>query len=94
MECDDVGKIDTKTSLTEHAMKMKTYFGIALALCLGVVSFTCGQPPQRHQQSTELTPQVQWFGVLSDGLAEAERTGKPILLVSAACQCAGVPGMW
>lgn len=75
-------------------MKMKTYGVIAVAICLGVVSFTCGQPPQRGQQSTEMTPQIAWFGVLGEGLAEAERTGKPILLVSAACQCAGVPGMW
>lgn len=73
---------------------MKTYLAIALAICLGVVSLTCGQPPHRQQNLTELTPQIQWFGVLNDGLAEAKRTGKPILLVSAACQCAGVPGMW
>ncbi len=75
-------------------MKMKIYFVIALAVCLGLGSLTCGQPPHRGQSSTELTPQVAWFGVLSEGLAEAERTGKPVLLVSAACQCAGVPGMW
>ena len=37
---------------------------------------------------------IAWYGVLSDGLAEAERTGKPILLVSAAPQCVGVSGMW
>lgn len=74
-------------------MKMKTYFGIALLICLGLGSMTCGQPPQTRQ-STELSPQIAWYGVLDEGLAEAERTGKPILLVSAACQCAGVPGMW
>jgi hypothetical protein len=28
------------------------------------------------------------------GLAEAKRTGKPILFVSAAPHCAGVSGMW
>ena len=37
---------------------------------------------------------IAWYGVLKDGLAEAERTGKPILLITAAAQCGGVPGMW
>lgn len=74
-------------------MKTKIYLGITLALCLGLSSMTCGQRPG-SQQSKELTEQIAWFGVLNEGLAEAERTGKPILLVSAACQCAGVPGIW
>lgn len=74
-------------------MKLKTYMVLAIAACFGLGSLTCGQPPHQDQ-TAELTPQVAWFGVLSEGLAEAERTGKPILLVSAACQCAGVPGMW
>ena len=37
---------------------------------------------------------IAWYGVLKDGLAEARRTGKPILLITAAAQCNGVPGMW
>jgi hypothetical protein len=37
---------------------------------------------------------IAWYGVLKDGLAEAKRTGKPILLITAAAQCSGVPGMW
>ena len=37
---------------------------------------------------------IQWFGTLERGLAEAQRTGKPILLVSGAPHCSGVPGMW
>ncbi len=37
---------------------------------------------------------INWYGVLQDGLAEAKRTGKPILLTSAAPQCIGVSGMW
>lgn len=38
--------------------------------------------------------QIQWFATLERGLAEAKRTGKPILFVSAAPHCAGVSGMW
>jgi hypothetical protein len=35
-----------------------------------------------------------WFTVLQDGLDEAKRTNRPILLLSAAPQCAEVPGDW
>lgn len=37
---------------------------------------------------------IAWFGVLQDGLDEASKTGMPILFVTAAPQCNGVPGMW
>ena len=37
---------------------------------------------------------IQWFTRLKDGLAEARRTGKPILYLSAAPSCGGVPGVW
>jgi hypothetical protein len=44
--------------------------------------------------SKKVVPGIVWYGVLKDGLAEAKRTGKPILLITAAAQCGGVPGMW
>ncbi len=37
---------------------------------------------------------VAWFGTWEGALSEASRTGKPILLLSAAPQCRGVPGIW
>jgi hypothetical protein len=37
---------------------------------------------------------IQWFTRLKDGLAEARRTGKPILYLSAAPSCGGIPGTW
>lgn len=37
---------------------------------------------------------IQWFATLDSGLREAQRTGKPILLLSAAPHCGGVPGIW
>ncbi|MEM7697382.1 MAG: hypothetical protein AAF236_03150 [Verrucomicrobiota bacterium] len=37
---------------------------------------------------------IAWYGVLEDGLAEAEETGRPIFFITAAPQCGGVPGMW
>jgi hypothetical protein len=39
-------------------------------------------------------PGIAWYGVLQDGLDEAKKTGRPILFVTAAPQCSGVPGMW
>lgn len=39
-------------------------------------------------------PGIAWFGSWEGALAEAKRTGKPILLFSAAPQCRAVPGMW
>lgn len=40
------------------------------------------------------TAGIQWFASLDSGLKEAQRSGRPILLVSAAPHCAGVPGIW
>ncbi len=37
---------------------------------------------------------IQWYATLESGLREAKRTGRPILLVSAAPHCAGVCGVW
>jgi opacity protein-like surface antigen len=44
--------------------------------------------------SRKVVPGIAWYGVLTEGLAEAKRTGKPILFITAAPQCRGVPGMW
>ena len=37
---------------------------------------------------------VAWIGTWEAAKAEAARTGKPILLLSAAPQCRGIPGVW
>ena len=37
---------------------------------------------------------IQWYATLESGLKEAKRTGRPILLVSAAPHCSGVSGTW
>lgn len=59
-------------------------FSLSLAL-LGMAGLvTAAEPPAR----------IAWYGQLADGLAEAQRTGRPILLVSGAPQCHGVPGVW
>lgn len=55
------------------------------ALILVVVSSSIAAEP---------VARIAWYGRLADGLAEAERSGRPILLVSGAPQCHGVPGVW
>ena len=40
------------------------------------------------------TENIVWHGTWKGGLAEAQRTGKPILLVSGVPQCHNVPGVW
>jgi hypothetical protein len=37
---------------------------------------------------------IAWFGTLKSVLTEAQRTGKPILLVSAAPHCHYISGIW
>ena len=37
---------------------------------------------------------IQWSATWESGLREAQRTGRPILRVSAAPHCAAVPGTW
>jgi hypothetical protein len=50
------------------------------------------QAPKKDEAKNEAS--IQWYATLDRGLAEAKRTGKPILFVSAAPHCAGVSGMW
>jgi hypothetical protein len=37
---------------------------------------------------------IQWYPTWDSGLRAARESGKPILLVSAAPHCAGIPGIW
>ena len=54
--------------------------------------------PPRGSQVDELeAPEaagIAWFGRWDDAKEEAARTGRPILLMSAAPQCSGAPGIW
>jgi hypothetical protein len=58
-----------------------------------------GPPPPKGSKEKK-DPQasarsgIQWYATWESGLREAQRTGRPILLVSAAPHCAGVSGTW
>jgi hypothetical protein len=57
-------------------------------------------PPKDREKDDQVAARqdkgqgIAWFATWQDGLKEAKRTGKPILLVSAAPHCAGVSGTW
>ena len=65
-------------------MKKRTLLAISLLLAAGTLV---------HAEENPI-PRIAWYGNLADGLAEAKRTGKPILFITAAAQCNSVPGMW
>lgn len=65
---------------------MKFRLAVTFALCLtgSTAAFAEDEVPAR----------IAWYGTLESGLAEAERSGRPILFVSGAPQCLGVSGIW
>lgn len=62
---------------------------IAASLALGSARADDGAP-----ETPGPKPKIQWFGTWASAKAEAKRTGRPILLTSAAPQCKGTPGIW
>ena len=52
------------------------------------------QPRPAMDSKLQKPAQIQWYASLDGGLKEAQRTGLPILLLSAAPHCAGVSGTW
>lgn len=79
-----------------QGMKMGRFSATALAFCIVIlVSCILQAENSGYQKSDRGIPAgIVWYGVLADGMAEARATGKPIMLLSAVPQCAGVPGMW
>jgi Spy/CpxP family protein refolding chaperone len=53
-------------------------------------------PPGPEEEARPARPAagIQWYATWESGVREAQRTGRPILLVSAAPHCAGVSGCW
>ena len=52
------------------------------------------QPRPNMDSKLQKPSKIQWYASLDGGLKEAQRTGLPILLLSAAPHCAGVSGTW
>ncbi len=67
---------------------------VVAALSLSALAITASAQPRPSVVTPPAGPQVAWFGTWAGGLAEAKRTKRPILLVSAAPHCRMVPGVW
>ena len=69
-------------------MERKNLILSGILLFVPLVFFGQETPPESK------TEKIAWHGTWKGGLAEAQRTGKPIMLVSAVPQCHSVPGVW
>ena len=67
---------------------MKAHQLLIAGLFLGALTLVQAQEDSGKQGK------IAWHGTWKGGLAEAKRTGKAILLLSAAPQCHSVPGIW
>lgn len=69
-------------------------------LCTSPVKLNSDDHKESPKASPPITDSFQhpkgiaWIGTWEAATAEAGRTGKPILLLSAAPQCRGIPGVW
>jgi len=71
--------------------------GLALvAVAVGIAAYVQSRPPKVGGKRAAPPDDggVQWFATWDSAWAEAARTRRPILLVSAAPHCAGVSGIW
>ncbi len=78
-------------------MKRLLLGALALVFAIvGLVAYVQSQPPKVGGKRAAPPDDggVQWFATWESARAEAARTGRPILLVSAAPHCAGVSGIW
>lgn len=73
------------TRLFKSSQRIRLITALAAMICIN----SC-----YAQSKSEIPSAIAWHGVLTDGLADAKATNRPIMLLSAAPQCAGVPGMW
>jgi hypothetical protein len=64
------------------------------ALVLGSLVLSSAPGPAAPSASQTPAPRIAWFGTWKEGVAEAKRSGRPILLIAAAPHCHNVSGMW
>ena len=84
---------------TNPSQRELNWFGVlfALAFALTPTVSTFADDDARMGKSAKrpsAKAAIAWFGTWKQGVAEAKRTNRPILLISAAPQCHGVSGIW
>jgi hypothetical protein len=69
-------------------------FRTVAAVAVGLLALGRAESQTSEKEFPKSDALIPYYATLDRGLAEAKRTGKPILFVSAAPHCAGVSGMW
>ena len=67
---------------------------LLLSCCLWVAPQVSSAQQVPVKATKAKAKKIAWHGTWKGGLDEAQRTGKAILLLSAAPQCHSVPGIW
>ncbi|MBL8727051.1 MAG: hypothetical protein JNM25_01380 [Planctomycetes bacterium] len=75
-------------------MRTRLAATLLLLCCQPLTAQAPGAGPTPTPASATGRGGIAWFGTWQQGLAEARRTGRPILLMAATPQCHGVPGVW
>ena len=65
-------------------------FGAAVLAC----AFLATAPLHAADEAAADAAGIEWYGTWERGLAEAKRSGRPILLVAAAPHCKNISGIW
>ena len=53
-----------------------------------------GPRPGPTMDWSTVDQRIAWYGTVESALSAAERTGRPILVMSAQPHCRGTPGIW
>lgn len=81
-------------------MKTKLALSAVVFLSASVLSFAQGRDRGARPNALGASPLalgsqgIAWYGGLDEALAEAKRSNRPIVFMSAASQCSGVPGVF
>jgi hypothetical protein len=74
--------------------RLSGLFLIGALLLSAPLGASAEEAPAGTAPAAATPARIQWFGTWEAAKAEAQRTGRPILLTSAAPQCKGTPGIW
>lgn len=67
---------------------------IPLAIVFATSLPASAQSKKPAKAASTKPAKIAWYGTWKQGLAEAKRTDRPILLISAAPHCRNISGMW
>ena len=102
-EADQMGQPNRDSGVTRSRKKsdmsnLRFLFSLLCVWPLLTADARTLMAPRISEPSDKITSEfpagVAWWGTWQGALTEAKRSGKPILLLSAAPQCHGVPGIW